>query len=289
MCALRISTTNKTPAAPQDEQVAKDTKPSSSAKPTSTTKSARKVSPSSPPKAGSKPPAAEKKPAPQPASSRAPAADRGKVAPPPSPVSLRTSTLPPPNLGRGGVSKLVLTDNKGSASEKLTLSSKTSVPVNDKLTADGLTTSSKLSLTADAPAENTKGYDNASDVVTTLLNSDLMGEVHQYLATQMSTMDLSFATLDVVRSPEKYTAEQKTLTYMDLLYTHARYENFKGEADKMQDGINNSNEIDGDFIQAIAILGSDKEVQSGYVKKVLDAFSLRFNWNQLTPYENDDP
>lgn len=137
--------------------------------------------------------------------------------------------------------------------------------------------------------KNTKGYDNAADLVQNLFSSDLMAEVHQYLATKLSGQDLSFATLDVVKNPGAYTAEQKTLTYMELLYTHARYESFKGEADKMRDGINNGKEIDEDFKQAIAILGSDRDVQSGYVKAVLDAFKMRFNWEQLTPYENDDP
>lgn len=183
---------------------------------------------------------------------------------------------------------LIRKEESTSSSLSLASNGRTTVTIDEKTAPSSLKNVSLSQPTSDGTPSNTKGYDNAADLIQNLLKSDVMKEVHQYFAVGLSRMDLPFATIDVVRNPGAYTAEQKTLAYMDLLYTHSRYETFKGEADKWDEGINNSNEIDQDFKEAIAILGSDKDVQSGYVKKVLDAFKLRFNWGQLTPYDSDD-
>lgn len=208
------------------------------------------------------------------------------------PLTVTLQNLPAPRIGpKGGAagpSFTLLKQKEGSQNPSTVMKLDSTKAVGGAPDVGSLGVS--LAQTSSEGAnKNTKGYDNAADLIQNLFSSDLMAEVHQYLATKLSGQDLSFATLDVVKNPGAYTAEQKTLTYMELLYTHARYESFKGEADKMRDGINNGKEVDEDFKQAIAILGSDRDVQSGYVKAVLDAFKMRFNWEQLTPYENDDP
>lgn len=209
-----------------------------------------------------------------------------------APTSLSSTSSP----GSKGQVKLNTSDASGGTRTQHSISSSgaSSEAPEQNTNSSSTTTSAKGPSTtstaaAGDPPANTKGYDNAGDLIQNLMGSSLMGEVHQYLATKLSTKDMSFATMDVIRNPGKYTAEQKTLMYMDLLYTRARYDGFKGEADKWRDGINNQKEIGEDFKQALAILGSDKDVQSGYVKMIMDAFKLRFNWNQLTPFENDDP
>ncbi|OWV74510.1 hypothetical protein ATY75_30465 [Rhizobium sp. N122] len=120
-------------------------------------------------------------------------------------------------------------------------------------------------------------------VIDLLFNSDFMSEINQGFMEGLKDKDKSFESIDVVKNPHNYTAEQKLIMYLDLLQTKATFGQYKDSLGDNQRGIYNDQEILKDLDKSIAILGSDPDVNSLMTEKALKAFKLIFSGYRVAP------
>ncbi len=64
-------------------------------------------------------------------------------------------------------------------------------------------------------------------IIDLLFKSDFMSEINQGFMIGMKEKDRAFESIDVVKDPQNYTAEQKLIMYLDLLQTKATFEKYK--------------------------------------------------------------
>ncbi|WFU04614.1 hypothetical protein QA648_27965 (plasmid) [Rhizobium sp. CB3171] len=117
-----------------------------------------------------------------------------------------------------------------------------------------------------------------------------MSEINQGFMEGLKDKDKSFGSIDGVKNPQNYTAEQKLIMYLDLLQTKATFGKYKDSLGDNQRGIYNDQEIVKDLDKSIAILGSDPDVNSLMTEKTLKAFKLIFSGYRVAPADtNKDP
>ncbi|RUM07845.1 hypothetical protein [Rhizobium chutanense] len=124
-------------------------------------------------------------------------------------------------------------------------------------------------------------------VIDLLFNSDFMNEINQGFMEGLKDKDKSFESIDVVKNPQNYTAEQKLIMYLDLLQTKATFGKYKDSLGDNQRGIYNDQEILKDLDKSIAILGSDPDVNSLMTEKALKAFKLIFSGYRVAPADTN--
>ena len=152
---------------------------------------------------------------------------------------------------------------------------------NDFKTVSRLSTSLPGSTNPTSPIQQT---------IDLLFNSDFMKEINAGFMDGLKDKDKSFMSIDVVKNPQNYTAEQKLIAYLDLLQTKATFEKYTENLGDNQRGITNDQEILTDLEKAISILGSDPEVNSLLTEKILKAFNLIFSGYRVAPADtNKDP
>lgn len=155
------------------------------------------------------------------------------------------------------------------------------------VSSDDFKTISRLSTTGTG---NTSPTAPIQPIIDLLFKSDFMQEINAGFMDGLKDKDKSFMSIDVVKNPQNYTAEQKLIAYLDLLQTKATFEKYKEGLGDNQRGINNDQEILTDLEKAISILGSDPEVNSLLTEKVLKAFKLIFSGSRVSPPDtNKDP
>ncbi|MDX0741168.1 hypothetical protein GOD71_27045 [Sinorhizobium medicae] len=126
-------------------------------------------------------------------------------------------------------------------------------------------------------------------IIDLLFKSDFMSEINQGFMIGLKEKDRAFESIDVVKDPQNYTAEQKLIMYLDLLQTKATFEKYKDNLGYNR-GIDNDREIQKDLDKAISILGTDQDVNSLITKLALKAFKLIFSGSRVTPPDIDkDP
>ncbi|WP_245294463.1 hypothetical protein [Rhizobium aegyptiacum] len=169
---------------------------------------------------------------------------------------------------------------------------KTSPFASDGTTTAGLTIFSSKSAQTTSPkfvslASTSNGDSSPTapiqPVIDLLFNSDFMNEINQGFMEGLKDKDKSFESIDVVKNPQNYTAEQKLIMYLDLLQTKATFGKFNDSLGDNKRGIYNDQEILKDLNKSIAILGSDPDVNSLMTERALKAFKLIFSGYRVAP------
>ncbi|WP_245424995.1 hypothetical protein [Rhizobium sp. M10] len=124
-------------------------------------------------------------------------------------------------------------------------------------------------------------------MIDLLFKSDFMSEINQGFMEGLKDKDKSFESIDVVKNPQNYTAEQKLIMYLDLLQTKATFGKYKDSLGDNQRGIYNDQEILKDLDKSISILGSDPDVNSLMTEKALKAFKLIFSGYRVAPADTN--
>jgi hypothetical protein len=154
----------------------------------------------------------------------------------------------------------------------------------------GPAASMKLVSPATGPNGSSSPTAPIQPVIDLLFNSDFMSEINQGFMEGLKDKDKSFESIDVVKNPQNYTAEQKLIMYLDLLQTRATFGKYKDSLGDNQRGISNDQEIQKDLDKSISILGSDADVNSLMTEKMLKAFNLIFSGYRVAPADtNKDP
>ncbi|OWO91558.1 hypothetical protein B5E41_26565 [Rhizobium esperanzae] len=166
----------------------------------------------------------------------------------------------------------------------------------DGMTTAGLTILSSTSAQTSSPKFVSQAATSNGDssptapiqpVIDLLFNSDFMSEINQGFMEGLKDKDKSFESIDVVKNPQNYTAEQKLIMYLDLLQTKATFGKYKDSLGDNQRGIYNDQEILKDLDKSIAILGSDADVNSQMTEKALKAFKLIFSGYRVAPADTN--
>ncbi|MCZ4093496.1 hypothetical protein [Sinorhizobium psoraleae] len=128
------------------------------------------------------------------------------------------------------------------------------------------------------------------DEMDRLNNSSLRKEICRGIFEGYKDDKRDFQSIDVALNPDKYTAEQKLMTLLDLLEAREDYDHYDDLPKRFGEKPLNQDEIWKDLNNAIAILQADPEVQSLLTKKVLEGFKhILTTGNRVAPETETDP
>ncbi|WP_139015758.1 hypothetical protein [Ensifer aridi] len=122
-----------------------------------------------------------------------------------------------------------------------------------------------------------------------LNSSSLRDEIYRGLFEGYKDDKRDFQSIDVALNPDKYTAEQKLMTLLDLLEARENYDNYDDLPKRFGEKPLNQDEIWKDLNNAIAILEADPEVQSLLTEKVFKGFKhILTTGNRVAPDTETD-
>ncbi|MBP2236274.1 hypothetical protein J2Z31_002788 [Sinorhizobium kostiense] len=122
-----------------------------------------------------------------------------------------------------------------------------------------------------------------------LNNSSLRKEIYKGIFEGYKDDKRDFQSIDVALNPDKYTAEQKLITLLDLLEAREDYDHYDDLPKRFGEKPLNQDEIWKDLNNAIAILEADPEVQSLLTKRVFEGFKhILTTGNRVAPDTETD-
>ncbi|HXV29583.1 MAG TPA: hypothetical protein VD840_04540, partial [Sinorhizobium sp.] len=127
------------------------------------------------------------------------------------------------------------------------------------------------------------------DEMDRLNSSSLRDEIYRGIFEGYKDKNRDFQSIDVALNPDKYTAEQKLITLLDLLETREKYDQYKDVPKRFSEKPLNQDEIVKDLDNAIAILQGDPEVQSLLTQRVFEGFRhILTTGNRVAPETETD-
>lgn len=128
------------------------------------------------------------------------------------------------------------------------------------------------------------------DEMDRLNGSSLRDEIYRGIFEGYRDDKRDFQSIDVALNPDKYTAEQKLMTLLDLLEAREKYDNYDDLPRRFGEKPLNQDEIWKDLNNAIAILEGDPQVQALLTEKVFKGFKhILTTGNRVAPETETDP